>query len=71
MFGYPSKCEQKGQTHSCTLSFACWLVGGSSKAGCGANPWIVACCVTSKNSKNSLPKIYGDKKQSIQYPELE
>ncbi|CAH0551888.1 unnamed protein product [Brassicogethes aeneus] len=51
MFGYPSKCESKGKSHSCTLSFACWLVGGSSRSGCGASPWIVACCDTS--SKNN------------------
>lgn len=50
MLGYPPKCERKGLTHSCTLSFACWLVGGSSEPGCGANPWIVACCVIAKKS---------------------
>ncbi|KAJ8966332.1 hypothetical protein NQ314_003599 [Rhamnusium bicolor] len=54
MFGFPSKCEIKGLTHSCTLSFACWLVGGSSQSGCGASPWIVACCVTSRKSHSSL-----------------
>lgn len=48
MLGYPSKCERRGVTHSCTLSLACWLVGGSSQPGCGSNPWIVSCCVTSK-----------------------
>ncbi|KAF7265598.1 trypsin-1 [Rhynchophorus ferrugineus] len=50
MFGYPSKCHRKGSSHSCTLSVACWWVGGSSQSGCGASPWIVACCV--KNNKN-------------------
>lgn len=54
MFGYPSKCERKGVSHSCTLSFACWLVGGSSQSGCGASPWIVACCITSKKSQGSF-----------------
>ncbi|EFA07413.2 serine protease P84 [Tribolium castaneum] len=52
LLGYPPKCEQRGISHSCTLSFACWLVGGSSQPGCGANPWIVACCVTSKKALN-------------------
>ncbi|XP_018574696.1 uncharacterized protein LOC108913613 [Anoplophora glabripennis] len=61
MFGYPSKCERKGVSHSCTLSFACWLVGGSSQSGCGASPWIVACCVTSKKSQSSLDDLeYSD-----------
>ncbi|VEN35158.1 unnamed protein product [Callosobruchus maculatus] len=48
MFGYPSNCENMGGSHPCTLSFACWLVGGSSQPGCGANSWIVSCCVLSK-----------------------
>ncbi|XP_030763290.1 serine protease 27 isoform X2 [Sitophilus oryzae] len=45
MFGYPSRCQRKGFSHACTLSVACWWVGGSSQSGCGASPWIVACCV--------------------------
>ncbi|KAG5876777.1 hypothetical protein JTB14_038454 [Gonioctena quinquepunctata] len=53
MFGYPAKCEKKGMSHSCTLSLACWLVGGSSQSGCGASPWIVACCVTSRKTQSS------------------
>ncbi|XP_044263564.1 trypsin-3 isoform X2 [Tribolium madens] len=60
LLGYPPKCEQKGISHSCTLSFACWLVGGSSQPGCGANPWIVACCVTSQkvlNRKNDIQQL--------------
>lgn len=49
MFGYPSKCQKSGNTHPCTLSFACWLSGGSSQTGCGGNPWLVACCVKIKH----------------------
>ncbi|XP_056640921.1 serine protease 27 [Diorhabda sublineata] len=48
MFGFPAKCEKQGESHACTLSLACWLVGGSSQTGCGGNPWLVACCVTRK-----------------------
>ncbi|XP_017772424.1 PREDICTED: prostasin [Nicrophorus vespilloides] len=51
MLGYPQRCERKGVSHACTLSFACWMVGGSSQAGCGANPWLVACCVTGRKMK--------------------
>ncbi|KAJ3659107.1 hypothetical protein Zmor_010814 [Zophobas morio] len=57
MLGYPPKCERKGILHSCTLSFACWLVGGSSQPGCGAHPWIVACCVTAKKTLNQLKEL--------------
>ncbi|XP_060533007.1 trypsin-7 isoform X2 [Cylas formicarius] len=49
MFGYPAKCERQGLSHPCTLSLACWFVGGSSQEGCGASAWLVACCVTSRN----------------------
>ncbi|KAJ8955764.1 hypothetical protein NQ318_008638, partial [Aromia moschata] len=73
MFGYPSKCERKGVSHSCTLSFACWLVGGSSQSGCGASPWIVACCVTSRKSQNSLDypdyRINGNIQQDLEAKE--
>jgi hypothetical protein len=58
LLGYPPKCERKGILHSCTLSFACWLVGGSSQEGCGASPWIVACCVTAKKSLNRKNELH-------------
>lgn len=51
MLGYPSTCSLGKSSHSCTLSLACWLVGGSSQPGCGGNPWLVACCVTPHNRK--------------------
>lgn len=58
MLGYPSTCSRGAALHSCTLSLACWLVGGSSQPGCGANPWLVACCVTphlrNKHSQHQL-----------------
>ncbi|CAH1163494.1 unnamed protein product [Phaedon cochleariae] len=60
MFGYPSRCEKRGLYHSCTLSFACWMVGGSSQFGCGASPWIVACCVTAKKPLNDIPPSKND-----------
>ncbi|XP_019868243.1 serine protease 27 [Aethina tumida] len=70
MFGYPSRCESKGSSHSCTLSFACWLVGGSSQSGCGASPWIVACCVTSKKPHGHLKNnpISGNNELEIKGP---
>ncbi|KAL3286407.1 hypothetical protein HHI36_000916, partial [Cryptolaemus montrouzieri] len=48
LFGYPSKCNLRGSSYACTLSFACWMAGGSSQSGCNGSPWIVACCDTSK-----------------------
>ncbi|KAK9873959.1 hypothetical protein WA026_002311 [Henosepilachna vigintioctopunctata] len=60
LFGYPSKCQRRGVSHACTLSFACWMVGGSSQPGCGANPWVVACCVTSRGKfeeKNNFKNV--------------
>lgn len=56
LFGYPSKCQRRGSSHSCTISIACWMAGGSSQSGCGASPWIVACCVTPKKKHESKNK---------------
>lgn len=56
MFGYPSRCQQNGNSYPCTLSLACWLSGGSSQTGCGGNPWLVACCVKLKHAGNMLLK---------------
>lgn len=61
MFGYPPRCERNGLSHACTLSIACWLAGGTSEEGCGANPWIVACCVVRENYYQNVKDVsYGD-----------
>ncbi|KAH1015382.1 serine protease 27 isoform X2 [Dendroctonus ponderosae] len=52
LFGYPSNCQLKGASHACTFSVACWWAGGSSQSGCGANPWIFACCVTQNKNQD-------------------
>lgn len=61
MLGYPSRCSLGESQHACTLSLACWLVGGKSESGCGTSSWLVACCVTPsqrfqqlQQNKNSL-----------------
>ncbi|XP_054257926.1 serine protease 27 [Macrosteles quadrilineatus] len=49
LLGYPSTCEFRGVIHSCTLSLACWLVGGTLTGGCGGDllsDWLFTCCVT-------------------------
>ncbi|XP_044745029.1 serine protease 27 [Coccinella septempunctata] len=51
LFGYPAKCQIHGISHSCTISIACWMAGGSVQPGCGASSWIVACCVTQKKKR--------------------
>lgn len=48
LLGYPSTCEYRGLVHSCTLSLACWLVGGTLSEGCGGDllaDWLFTCCV--------------------------
>ncbi|KAF5274820.1 hypothetical protein FQR65_LT00403 [Abscondita terminalis] len=54
MMGYPPRCEKRGISHACTLSLACWWVGGSSQTGCGASPWLVACCVKFPKRNNHI-----------------
>lgn len=56
--GRGSGCLYRGQTHSCTFTFACWLSGGESQTGCSPSyfpfsAWLFACCV--HNSYQSLP----------------
>ncbi|XP_028141691.2 plasma kallikrein [Diabrotica virgifera virgifera] len=70
MLGFPSKCERKGQHHACTLSLACWIVGGSSQSGCGGSPWIVACCVT--GTTDNMPAVipyedYNDLQENLEF----
>lgn len=60
MFGYPSKCHHSGTPHVCTLSLACWLVGGTSQSGCGGNPWVVACCVKKHPAKQDIYHQYSN-----------
>lgn len=53
LLGYPTTCTHGHVSHACTISLACWMAGGTSEPGCGASPWLVACCVTkSKNNKH-------------------
>ncbi|XP_018330295.1 trypsin-7 [Agrilus planipennis] len=64
IFGFPSKCEIEGTFYPCTLSLACWWVGGINTGGCGGNSWIVSCCVkrVRKNIKQDQSLLYrGDK----------
>ncbi|GLV44676.1 uncharacterized protein CBL_20587 [Carabus blaptoides fortunei] len=46
LLGYPTTCTHGHVSHACTISLACWMAGGRSEPGCGASPWLVACCVT-------------------------
>ncbi|KAL1497551.1 hypothetical protein ABEB36_008492 [Hypothenemus hampei] len=45
--GYPPSCQQEGvlPEYFCTLSISCWWLGGRTQSGCGANSWIVTCCI--------------------------
>ncbi|XP_045461086.1 serine protease 27 isoform X1 [Harmonia axyridis] len=56
LFGYPAKCQQRGVSHACTISIACWMAGGTSYSGCGASSWIVACCVPPKKKRQKEDK---------------
>ncbi|KAB0805516.1 hypothetical protein PPYR_02486 [Photinus pyralis] len=74
MMGYPPRCEKKGVLHACTLSVACWWVGGSSQAGCGASPWLVACCVkytTRHDEKEIYNSIQDEEVQSNHLPVIQ
>ncbi|CAH1954821.1 unnamed protein product [Acanthoscelides obtectus] len=66
MFGYPSNCENMGNSYPCTLSFACWLVGGSSQPGCGASSWIISCCVVTKKKALAEFQDTGDDFQTLE-----
>lgn len=67
MFGYPSTCEYRGVIHSCTLSLACWLVGGTLTAGCGGDvlaDWLFTCCVTAHPVRPQPQRRWGLHRQS-------
>lgn len=62
VLGYPSTCEIRGVIHSCTLSLACWLVGGTLTAGCGGDilaDWLFTCCVTAHSPRPQPMRRWG------------
>lgn len=51
LLGYPTTCTFGSEVRSCTLSFSCWLKGGTKVQGCGSN-WLFVCCVSRDSSHN-------------------
>lgn len=60
-FGYPDTCVFRGSVHACTLSLACWLVGGRLESGCGTGDfiaeWLFTCCIPANQRVQRRPPI--------------
>ncbi|XP_044738932.1 prostasin [Chrysoperla carnea] len=65
LFGTPTHCNVNNVRYACTLSLACWIIGGNSESGCGQPSWFVSCCIVNKSNhaSSSTPPIIITTKQ--------